>query len=505
MGAAPPLTSPVDQCGRARGGRPARRRITAGAAVLAIAWASTAAAVTIPRFGAPLPMAVPPGPDALVTADVNGDRIPDVIVTSSFSGRVTTLLGLGDGGFRQATSIRVAAGPRAIAAGDFNGDGRVDVAVVQNAADRVAVLLGNGRGSFTAASSASTLQPQALASGDVNGDGRLDLVAGSLLGGVTVMLGAGDGTFPTSVPLATGGGVSRIVVADVTADGRADVLTANQKTNDVTLLAGRTDGTFAPPRSLPLPSLGQYSTATGPAGMAVGDVTGDGVPDIVVAEGGDGAVLFGGTGGGTFAPPRALGGGPDSAAVAIGDLNRDGLPDLAVADRDAARVRVLVADGAGGFVEFSSLTGRSPIDLALTDLNGDGNPDLVSADIASARVSALLGGVIGPAAVGLTAAPVIFRPACVPRSPRRCRPGGGTTLRFTLSASASVRLTTRRGTARGRVVARTSATGRPGPNRVVFRGLAAGRPLPPGRYAIGVQAVNRLGHSRVLTAIVTLR
>ena len=77
--------------------------------------------------------------------------------------------------------------------------------------------------------------------------------------------------------------------------------------------------------------------------------------------------------------------GRDPYSVAIGDLNGDGKPDLATANFDAAStVSVLLNRGDGSFqAKRDYATGRYPHSVAIGDLNGDGKPDLATANSAS--------------------------------------------------------------------------------------------------------------------------
>jgi len=77
--------------------------------------------------------------------------------------------------------------------------------------------------------------------------------------------------------------------------------------------------------------------------------------------------------------------------VAIGDLNGDGRPDLVVANNGANTVSVLLGSGGGGFRSRSDFpTGAAPRSVAIADLSGNGTPDLTVANAVDATVSVLL-------------------------------------------------------------------------------------------------------------------
>ncbi len=86
----------------------------------------------------------------------------------------------------------------------------------------------------------------------------------------------------------------------------------------------------------------------------------------------------------------ATGSLPDS--VALGDVNGDGKPDLAVANFYSNTVSVLLGNGNGIFQSQQTFgTGTNPRALALGDVNGDGLLDLAVANFSTATVSVLLG------------------------------------------------------------------------------------------------------------------
>lgn len=131
-----------------------------------------------------------------------------------------------------------------------------------------------------------------IALGDVNGDGKPDLVAGNCsdiscneTGSVAVLLGNGDGNFQSAVVYnASGFGSNSIVLGDLNGDGKPDLVVvshgsefAGQGTGLVGVLLGNGNGTFQPVTT--------YNTnAAVSTSAALADVNGDGRPDLVVAN-----------------------------------------------------------------------------------------------------------------------------------------------------------------------------------------------------------------------------
>ncbi len=357
------------------------------------------------------------GADSVAMADVNGDGIPDLIVVNLNQsdggevGGVGVLLGNGDGTFQPSVTYTSGGfSPYSVAVGDVNHDGKPDIVVANFFVDdytyvgAVSVLLGNGDGTFQAPVSYSSdgYGATSVALGDVNGDGNPDLVVANSDGSVSVLLGNGDSTFQAAVNYDTAGSeLASTAIGDVNGDGYPDLVVANAcqgkgcDNGTVSVLMGNGDGTFQPAE--------EYSTGGFRANsIAIGDVNGDGRPDLAVVNqcasiancsfGSVGVLL--GNGDGTFQPVVAYGsGGYDADSVVIGDVNGDGNPDLVAANycnklnrngscEARGVVSVLIGNGDGSFrtaVAYNS-GGYWGESVALADVNGDGKPDLLVAN-----------------------------------------------------------------------------------------------------------------------------
>src|SRR5207245_4653373 len=116
--------------------------------------------------------------------------------------------------------------------------------------------------------------------------------------------------------------------------------------------------------------------------VAIGDLNGDGRPDLAVASHYSDAVsVLLGNGDGNFRARVDVGAGGNPYSVAIADLNGDGRPDLAVANWHSSTVSVLLGNGEGTFgVKTDIGTGNVPWSVAIADLNADGRPDLAVAN-----------------------------------------------------------------------------------------------------------------------------
>ena len=161
--------------------------------------------------------------------------------------------------FSPATSFPVAANPQAVVTADFNNDGKLDLATSSyddaTGDGSVSVLLSNGNGSFQPARTFATgPYPFSLAAGDFNADGKIDVAAANNGGGdnndVSILLGNGDGTFADAVGIGASGYSWAIATGDLNADGNLDLVTTADDgwgADSVSVMLGHGDGSFAAP------------------------------------------------------------------------------------------------------------------------------------------------------------------------------------------------------------------------------------------------------------------
>lgn len=176
-----------------------------------------------------------------VAADLNGDGTLDLITDGGDAEKeIEIWFGNGDGTFQFSQGFAVSGLGSGFAVGDFNGDGALDFATAKVTSGRkniVNVYLNNGYGTFQGPHIYEvSYAPDGIAAADVNGDGILDLVTG----GLSVLLGNGDGTFRDNGGIQGSGGPP--IAADFNADGKVDIVTAG-----TLVLLGNGDGTFQSP------------------------------------------------------------------------------------------------------------------------------------------------------------------------------------------------------------------------------------------------------------------
>ncbi|HET9742815.1 MAG TPA: VCBS repeat-containing protein [Terriglobales bacterium] len=346
-----------------------------------------------------------PGPVAV--ADVNHDGKLDLLIANTGDETLTVLLGDGEGHFTRAPGslCRTGRGPNDIAVGDFNGDGHPDLVIANTGTPYLTLLLGDGKGSFRPSAKspfATDSHPHVhgVVAADFNRDGKLDAVTESWGNNkILLLLGDGAGNLATpGVPFDVGKRpYERLRTADFNHDGDPDVVTTDLDENAVTILLGDGHGGFRQATGSP------FAAGVFPWAVAIGDINKDGNLDLAVLPYDRdirdpqqlGVSVLLGDGTGKFRmmskTPLSLSGcrGPDH--VAIGDVNGDGHPDIVVSCAQSNNLFFFLGTGSGEFQRTSyDLPYIGWSGMAVADLNGDKKEDVVVSNFEAGTVTVLL-------------------------------------------------------------------------------------------------------------------
>jgi hypothetical protein len=348
------------------------------------------------QYGNPIRVGI--GPTDVTIAQLAPNELPDVVVANGASGDIS-LITRGPGG-SFLPDIRIAAGlspastlllpegltrtsadkPVGVVAGYFDKDGGMDVVVVDRGTDRISVLKGTSNGGLSNPTARSTyttgLAPTQVVAARLGRNGKLDLaVLNEGSHDISIFMNDGQWGFVTMARVDAGDNPTGMAVHDVNGDGVADLLVTNGH-GDLLILIGNGDGTFKP-----------YQRADRQVSLAVGDLTGTGKNDFVISSNAQDRITATsgfnqGRSDGIQAP------GP----VAIADMNGDGMPDLVVTNTGGNEVFVYVGLGHGRFAPPQRFfTGQAPKGLTVADVTGSGLLDLVVANSGSNDVTILLG------------------------------------------------------------------------------------------------------------------
>jgi hypothetical protein len=228
---------------------------------------------------------------------------------------------------------------------------------------------------------------ESVAIGDLDGDGKADLVAAHgadfpvdlrKVRAVSVLLNRGGGRFKPSHLYPTGKegdelGAWSVAIGDLSGDGKPDVATANPGAKSVSVLVNGGRGVFEPAVN--------YSLGRQPWEVAIADLNGDGKLDLATANPSTVSVLLN-RGDGTFGDKAEFPTGRSTWAFAVADLNGDGKPDIATANNNGlSTISVFINQGDDSFEpKVDYRTGPGPRSVAIGDLNNDGKPDVVTAN-----------------------------------------------------------------------------------------------------------------------------
>ncbi len=323
---------------------------------------STSGSITASSFAPKIDFATPTNPTTITIGDLNFDGKPDIIVgcagttnslsvfrNTSTSGSITMAPIMNFMGIAGVNLVKVA---------DANADGKPDIVAVL-ADNEVVFYINKTTGpnvdSFSLIKDnlvlATDTGPSGLGIGDFDGDGKLDLVV--------------------------------CVQGAIGSSGAMDIY-RNTTANGVLSYA-----------STKYQNVGDWPTTLG-----VSDIDGDGKPDVVLSITGpyntNNVTILPNTSTAnniTFGTMALFATGNDTRGLAIGDLDGDGKPDLTIVNRSDSTASVLLNTSATGNFSFKQRaifpTAGSPMVVSINDMDGDGKPDLVEISPEISKMSIL--------------------------------------------------------------------------------------------------------------------
>ncbi len=386
-------------------------------------------AIDTTSFASKVDFTTDAGPVLVAICDVDADGKPDLVVTDAGAGNGNTISvfkntstsgSMTAGSFASKVDFTTGSYPVHVVIGDVDGDGKPDIVLANVNSNTVSVFRNtSASGSITAGSFAPKVDfttgtaPWGVAIGDMDGDGKPDIIVtngGSSGSGTTVSVFRNTstlgsitaGSFASKVDFTTGTYPTDVAICDLDEDGKPDIVVVNLNSNSISVLRNTstpgsiTTSSFAPKVD--------FTTGSNPYRVAIADVDGDGKPDIVVTNSGNGVgttvSVFRNTGtsgsitASSFAPKVDFTTGLCPFGLAITDLDGDGKVDIVVANHFSNTVSILRNTSASGSITASSFapkvdfaTGSYPNGVAIADVDGDGKPDLVVVNSGSNTLS----------------------------------------------------------------------------------------------------------------------
>ncbi|WP_170878461.1 FG-GAP-like repeat-containing protein [Daejeonella lutea] len=344
----------------------------------------------------------------IAIADLNNDPKPDIITANGSSLNISVLQNASSVGsvkFNTHIDFPISSSGilGAIALADFDGDGRKDVVVANVSQNKIIVLknvtTSQGPVNFTNKIEFETgNEPHSIATADFDLDGKIDIaVSNTKSGTISVYRNISSPQaidFASKVDAQSGGNVKGISLTDVDADGRVDIVAANQLPSGISVIRNIGNSNIGFALRFDFPGGSQLED------IAAGDMNGDDQIDVVSTSKGNpvnNVTIFRNTNNVklmSFLPGPDLSTNASAIGVDLADLNGDSYVDIGIANNSSNSISLFSNIGTGGNMVFEPpvnyAAGQNPGPIAMCDFDLDGKTDIAVANSGSNLVSVYL-------------------------------------------------------------------------------------------------------------------
>jgi hypothetical protein len=330
----------------------------------------------------------------LVAGNFNDNGHTSVVATSTVlynpqvnPGNLKTYLSTGAGAYAAPVLTPDGDDPLYLASADLNGDKLPDIVSASYNDGTLAVFFNSSQtpGTFSTPLILSSPGASQVAIGDLNGDGLPDLVSADF--NVSLFVQSSPGAFANPISLYSGG-ANWVAVGDLNGDGAPDVALTDNVGVKVLLHTGAASSTtFAAPISVFTQTVN--ANVVGANLVAIADVNGDGLNDLIITDPGPtggaaptvSVLLQDAAHPGQFLAAVSYPTAPGSLAqsIVVTDVNGDGHPDIVIGGSNAVTVLLQNAASPGTFMAAANYTVANANQIAIADVNGDGHPDIIVA------------------------------------------------------------------------------------------------------------------------------
>ncbi len=367
---------------------------------------SCAGSITTGSLGAPVSFNVGGGGERTIAiVDIDGDGKPDMLVGNRSGAYVTAFRNIStagtitNGSFAAGQNFTVTGGPIAIAYGDMDGDGKKDIVTCNYGSSNVTVLRNtstSGTISFaTEVSFSCGSGPYGVCVGDVDGDGKPEVLTGNYNAGTISVLKnnstSGTITLAATVDFTANTNCHGVIATDIDGDGKVEAIVANRGGSNASVF--RNTSTTGVINASSFAAKVDFSTS-GAEDLVAGDFDGDGKTDVAV-YGSSVSVLrntstTGVINSGSFAAGVNLTTSGSGYGIGIGDVNGDGRPDLAAmsSSNPLSLFENLSSPGNISFATGQTFNASSTgFHAGIGDLDLDGKADVISAPLSGTTIS----------------------------------------------------------------------------------------------------------------------